>query len=399
MSGKSAARLGDQSHAPADAHGCPACAHPVTGPAVSGSPDVNINGLPALRLGDSGVHASCCGANTWQTVQGSATVFVNHQPAVRLGDATQHCGGPGTLIEGSPNVFIGDAPGGGGIVIDGVPMGNNLSIGADAPTANSVTRAMERQTTASTAQSTASTATTDPPPEEPGLQPVPLIPIEAVAQALSEMIEAIKADGLGLGVLATAAVGAVTRGIGNKLPVTDALENALKHSRTPGEALGKVGMAQAKQRQGINTDPHYIDRYHGPDDLGRDNTGKLTEIEAKGTKGDSTAVASNKSKEKQSSAKKNKRRAKQMTKHKAAKIGITSNRQGGAYTQEEIDLWAEIELKKGNKRHLSTHTNTETGRVQVIERDIDGEMDHILDEFTIDNFDAIKQGIEEAFKP
>ena len=100
-------RLGDKSMAPIDAHGCPACPHTVQGPAVSGSPDVLVNNKPALRLGDMGIHSVCCGPNLWQAVRGSATVMINHKPAHRLGDATQHCGGPGTLIEGSPDVKIG----------------------------------------------------------------------------------------------------------------------------------------------------------------------------------------------------------------------------------------------------------------------------------------------------
>lgn len=107
-----AGRLGDKSHAPADAHGCKSCTHPVTGPAVSGSPDVVVNGKPALRVADKGIHATCCGANTWEAVAGSATVIINGKPAHRLGDATQHCGGAGNLIEGSPDVLIGDDAGG-----------------------------------------------------------------------------------------------------------------------------------------------------------------------------------------------------------------------------------------------------------------------------------------------
>ena len=107
-----AGRLGDKSHAPADAHGCKSCKHPVTGPAVSGSPDVVVNGKPALRVTDKGIHATCCGANTWEAVAGSATVIINGKPAHRLGDATQHCGGAGNLIEGSPDVLIGDDAGG-----------------------------------------------------------------------------------------------------------------------------------------------------------------------------------------------------------------------------------------------------------------------------------------------
>lgn len=106
-----ASRLGDQSQAPSDSHGCKSCAHSVVGPAISGSPDVIVNNKPGLRLGDTGIHSACCGANTWQAVSGSMTVFINNRPAMRLGDATQHCGGPGTLIEGSTDVSIGDVPG------------------------------------------------------------------------------------------------------------------------------------------------------------------------------------------------------------------------------------------------------------------------------------------------
>lgn len=105
-----AGRLGDKAHAPADSHGCPACAHPVSGPAVSGSTDVLINGKPALRVGDSGVHSACCGPNTWTAVGGAGTVLINGRMAHRLGDATQHCGGAGHLVEGSPDVIIGDSP-------------------------------------------------------------------------------------------------------------------------------------------------------------------------------------------------------------------------------------------------------------------------------------------------
>jgi len=101
------ARLGDKANCPADAHGCPACPHPVTGPAIQGSPDVVVNGKPAVRVGDQGVHAACCGPNMWKAAAGSGTVFVNNIAAHRLGDQTQHCGGSGTMIEGSDNVMTG----------------------------------------------------------------------------------------------------------------------------------------------------------------------------------------------------------------------------------------------------------------------------------------------------
>lgn len=100
-------RLGDESKAPIDAHGCPACPHSVSGPAIEGSPDVFINFKPALRVGDKGVHTACCGPNMWTATKGSGTVFINHRPAHRKGDLDLHCGGIGTLSEGSPDVNVG----------------------------------------------------------------------------------------------------------------------------------------------------------------------------------------------------------------------------------------------------------------------------------------------------
>ncbi len=88
-------RLGDKAHVDADAHGCPGCPHPATGPAMSGSPDVFVNGRPAVRADDVGLHAPCCGPNMWQASQGSPTVFINGKPAFRKNDQSRHCGGNG----------------------------------------------------------------------------------------------------------------------------------------------------------------------------------------------------------------------------------------------------------------------------------------------------------------
>jgi uncharacterized Zn-binding protein involved in type VI secretion len=100
-------RLGDKSNVPACAHGCPACPHPAVGPAILGSPDVNVNKRPALRVDDKGVHAACCNTNTWEAKAGSGTVFINGKAAHRMGDSDKHCGGMGQLIEGSTNVIVG----------------------------------------------------------------------------------------------------------------------------------------------------------------------------------------------------------------------------------------------------------------------------------------------------
>lgn len=100
-------RLTDKSFNPADAHGCPACPHPVIGPAIGGSPNVLVNNLPALRVTDPGIHAACCGPNTWIAAKGSGTVLINSLPAHRLGDTDTHCGGIGTMVSSSTNVTVG----------------------------------------------------------------------------------------------------------------------------------------------------------------------------------------------------------------------------------------------------------------------------------------------------
>ena len=82
--------------------------HPCIGPIVKGAPTVLTVSLPQARLGDNGVHAACCGPNTYVIVKGSATVIVCGQPAARLGDTTLHCGAiSGNIIMGAPMVLIG----------------------------------------------------------------------------------------------------------------------------------------------------------------------------------------------------------------------------------------------------------------------------------------------------
>jgi uncharacterized Zn-binding protein involved in type VI secretion len=102
-----AGRIGDKAQVQADAHGCPGCPHPGVGPAINGSNNVNINGRPALRKDDPGIHAICCGPNMWTAQQGSSTVFINGKPAFRMNDPSKHCGGMGKLIEGSDDVIVG----------------------------------------------------------------------------------------------------------------------------------------------------------------------------------------------------------------------------------------------------------------------------------------------------
>ena len=101
------ARVGDNAHCPSDSHGKLCCSHSVTGPGTSGSNNILINFAWALRLGDPGKHSKCCGSNSWVLSEGSGSVFFNGIPASRVGDKTTHCGGSGTIVQGSNNVLTG----------------------------------------------------------------------------------------------------------------------------------------------------------------------------------------------------------------------------------------------------------------------------------------------------
>lgn len=96
------ARQGDLALCPADAHGSPADPLPVIGPIIQGSPNVYIDGKPAARVGDAGVHAACAGPNTY-TITGKSQydVIINGRTAARIGDETRHCGGSGHIVSGS----------------------------------------------------------------------------------------------------------------------------------------------------------------------------------------------------------------------------------------------------------------------------------------------------------
>lgn len=76
--------------------------------AVEGSPDVFINGLAAMRVGDPYEPHGCSvcpkGTHPRKLAVGSSSVFINGSPAGRIGDAID-CGGE--AMEGSPDVIIG----------------------------------------------------------------------------------------------------------------------------------------------------------------------------------------------------------------------------------------------------------------------------------------------------
>lgn len=93
------ARSGSLSRCPGDAHGCPACPHPVVGPLLEGSPNFFIDGRPVGRVGDRGIHTACCGPNVYTVAAGDPEILINGRPVPRLGDRTQHCGGAGQVVQ------------------------------------------------------------------------------------------------------------------------------------------------------------------------------------------------------------------------------------------------------------------------------------------------------------
>ncbi|CAL9960855.1 PAAR motif of membran proteins [Vibrio phage D528] len=75
---------------------------------VAGSPDVKVNGIEALRVGDA-LTGHTCVTKPYPThpskmAKGSTTVFINGKPAARIGDTTD-CGD--AVAAGSSNVFVG----------------------------------------------------------------------------------------------------------------------------------------------------------------------------------------------------------------------------------------------------------------------------------------------------
>ncbi len=94
------AHVGMLAKCDADGHGAPSDPLPVIGPITRGSPNVFVNGKPAARVGDMGIHAACTGPNTFEIISGDSSVLINGRPAAKIGSETRHCGGMGTIIGG-----------------------------------------------------------------------------------------------------------------------------------------------------------------------------------------------------------------------------------------------------------------------------------------------------------
>lgn len=89
-------------------HGC----HFPPSSATGGSPDVNVDGIPAMRVGDAYAAHGCTAGHApphdRALSAGSGSVFINGKAAGRIGDGID-CGGSATT--GSFTVFIGDKTG------------------------------------------------------------------------------------------------------------------------------------------------------------------------------------------------------------------------------------------------------------------------------------------------
>lgn len=148
----------------------------------------------------------------------------------------------------------------------------------------------------------------------------------------------------------------------------------MDRTRSVTEALGELGMEVAKRLMGISTAPGFIKRYHGMDDICRDQSGNLVGMEAKGSKGDSTELAKQVDGCAQLSYAANRKRANKMI-SKEKKKDQPSSRQGGPYTGNEIKLYKDVTQRNGEKKLVSTHTDTGSGRTVIIERDFGGAVD------------------------
>lgn len=323
--GKPAARQGDM-------HICPKVepgpVPHVGGPILEGSTDVLINGLPAARVGD----AALCVGPADKISSGSSTVFINGKPAARMGDSCAH---GGKIIIGSSNVFIGDT---------------------SSPSFQS---------------NTLSSEINDPP-----LESIPILPIEELAQAVKEIVETLQEQELSIAVIGSVAADVVLRKVEKVIPV--------KQIKKEIEAFGERALKKYKTLIGATTHPDFNRRYHGPDDLLKNKNNRLEEVEVKATGNPGgKPVPKDNAAGKQGSAANNKQRGIRM-KEKHPRVNKLSNRIGGAYTQDEINLWEKIERLEGKKQHTFIRANKFTNKAEVFPQDKDGKLGEKIFEFDVD---------------
>lgn len=85
--------------------GADCCPHGRAGTNATGSPDVEINDLPAHCLSHQGP-CNCPHGGTFESVEGCEDVEINDLPLTTIGHTTQcmSCGKTGNHVSGSPDV-------------------------------------------------------------------------------------------------------------------------------------------------------------------------------------------------------------------------------------------------------------------------------------------------------
>ncbi len=215
-------------------------------------------------------------------------MFINGKPAARMGDLCAH---GGKIIIGSSNVFIGDSSSSG-----------------------------------FQSNSMLSSEINDSP-----LESIPILPIEELAQVVKEIVETFQEQDLGIAAVGSVAADVVLRKVDKIIPI--------KQIKKQIEAFGERALAKYKALTGKTTHPDFNRRYHGSDDLLKNKNNRLEEVEVKATGNPaSKPVPKENTAGKQGSTANNKQRGIKM-KRKQPRVNTPSNRIGGVYTQNEIDLW------------------------------------------------------------
>lgn len=98
----------DKAKNPKCRHGKSCCPHSTKGKYTQGSPNVDADNCPLVRVGDEFAHDDkCCDSNKGTAAKGSTKVTCNNRPVHRDKDRTKHCGGDGKGDGGCPKVLAG----------------------------------------------------------------------------------------------------------------------------------------------------------------------------------------------------------------------------------------------------------------------------------------------------
>ena len=74
----------------------------VSGPVITGSPDVLVNNKRATRVGDRGRHSR----GVFTIITGRPDILINGKKSAFKGSKTNNHRGSGTIVTGSKDVFV-----------------------------------------------------------------------------------------------------------------------------------------------------------------------------------------------------------------------------------------------------------------------------------------------------